>query len=317
MAHSACVAPTTPTPKQVVSLISHTSRFNFSYLPSLIIPKVMIKLWPSDTLVTPKPSPGAGGPQEKNPFDGTTTPTPSTPTIHHPLLNPSSHSHYFPSTSPATSPNSPAGAIHPDQSSPTPASTLGSSPSALPTTKLTINAPEFKMQQPPPSSSKTATSMPSVAPSSLAPATITTSTSINSSTSSSPQPAASRGQIHVKLIQARALNVHSPEARPYVVVQFEQNEFVSREPTDESDREVKGTPSRPSNAVSVLGAINAKAAALDTSKRGKNSTNPSPPSSIGSRQSSTISVASSSGAPTGLFSRLSAHNPVWKHEVSL
>ncbi|KAJ7638601.1 kinase-like domain-containing protein [Roridomyces roridus] len=127
----------------------------------------------------------------------------------------------------------------------------------------------------------------------------------------------SKGQIHVKLIQARALNV-LPTARPYVVVQFEQNEFVSRDPTGESDREVKGTPTAvvpPSNAMSALGAIGSKAAAAAeaASRRGSKgsnkSTNTSPVSSVPA-----ASTLSTNG--NGLFGRISANNPVWKHEVS-
>ncbi|KAF8916764.1 kinase-like domain-containing protein [Mucidula mucida] len=109
----------------------------------------------------------------------------------------------------------------------------------------------------------------------------------------------SRGQIHVKLIQARSLNVHGSAARPYVVVQFEQNEFVSRDPTDEADKEVKGVPSKTSSST----AVNALARAAGHP--------PSPSSSVSSKSSS--STGASNG---GLFGRVSATNPVWKHEVS-
>jgi hypothetical protein len=118
------------------------------------------------------------------------------------------------------------------------------------------------------------------------------------------------GQIHVKLIQARSLNVRSIHGRPYVVVQFEQNEFVSRDPTDETDKEVKGTAinlsrNNSSVAISALGAIGNKVA-LDAAKRkGGASSSPPPPPHAPSRPHNS------------LFGRLSAHNPVWKHEVSL
>ncbi|KIM90639.1 hypothetical protein PILCRDRAFT_29795, partial [Piloderma croceum F 1598] len=119
----------------------------------------------------------------------------------------------------------------------------------------------------------------------------------------------SKGQIHVKLIQARGLNVRSINARPYVVVQFEQNEFVSREPTDETDKEVKGTPTNlsrngSSSALSALSAIGSRAMP-DASKFVRSGG--SSPSSSG---------VSSLAALNNLFGRLSAHNPVWKHEVS-
>ncbi|KAI0750693.1 Pkinase-domain-containing protein [Daedaleopsis nitida] len=133
--------------------------------------------------------------------------------------------------------------------------------------------------------------------------------------SASMQPSGpSKGQIHVKLIQARALNVRSSLSRPYVVVQFEQNEFVSRDPTEEGDKEVKGvatsTISRTSSstALSALGAISSKAngkAASAGSARGSAQATPS--SSLGSGKSQLSAM---------FGSRISAHNPVWKHEVS-
>jgi hypothetical protein len=138
------------------------------------------------------------------------------------------------------------------------------------------------------------------------PASQTSSASQNGSGSSS------KGQIHVKLIQARGLHVTS-SAKPYVVVQFEQNEFVSRDPTDEADKEVKGTPTAvaTSSAMSALGAIGSKAAAADATRRGSKGSNKS------SNSSPASSVPSASALAGGLFGRISAHNPVWKHEVSL
>ena len=121
----------------------------------------------------------------------------------------------------------------------------------------------------------------------------------------------SKGQIHVKLIQARGLNVRSSGSRPYVVVQFEQNEFVSRDPTDETDKEVKGVAinlsrTSSSTALSALGAINSKASSKQGSAR--SSAQATPSSSFGSGKSHL------QGA---LGARINAHNPVWKHEVSL
>ncbi|TFK92216.1 Pkinase-domain-containing protein [Polyporus arcularius HHB13444] len=127
----------------------------------------------------------------------------------------------------------------------------------------------------------------------------------------------SKGQIHVKLIQARGLNVRSSASRPYVVVQFEQNEFVSRDPTGEDDKEVKGvatsTLSRnpSSTALSALGAIsnkrNANGRAGSGGSSGRASAQATPSSSLGSGKSQLSHL---------LGSRINAHNPVWKHEVS-
>ncbi|EMD40811.1 hypothetical protein CERSUDRAFT_45181 [Gelatoporia subvermispora B] len=178
------------------------------------------------------------------------------------------------------------------------------------------------MQQPPPPKRSTAPSTPaasspspSFASSTNGVSTPTSTVSSTSASSASMNPAGpSRGQVHVKLIQARGLNVRASNARPYVVVQFEQNEFVSREPTDETDKEVKGVATAlsrntSSTALSALGAIKDKASVSAASRVGSaKGSGPSTPSS-----------SFSSGKPlaNGVFgSRISAHNPVWKHEVS-
>ena len=220
----------------------------------------MFRLWNPDQL-TPRAN-------EKNPFNDVPT-TPTTPTAVHPLLS---------SALSVTSDLTPA----------------------QPTTHLSIHAPVFIMQQPPPAKN-------------LKPL------SLSSSSSAPPHTPISKGQIHVKLIQARALNVRSINARPYVVVQFEQSEFVSRDPTLESDREVKGTAtnlsrSTSSNALSALGAIGSKVAIQGSRKNSNNSKDPSPPSSLASAK---LSSQLLSLPQPPLFGRLSAHNPVWKHQVSL
>lgn len=241
---------------------------------------------------------------------------------------------------------------------------------AQPTTSLSLHAPVFKMQQPPPpkrqqsnapsqqppsslqqqpTPASTANQPPSgIAKSASASSSVsangsitsnasstTSATSSASSNSNSAAPAQSgptKGQIHVKLISARGLNVRSSKARPYVVVQFEQNEFVSRDPTEESDKEIKGVatnlsrvssstalsslaghPHLQSNALSALGAISSKLNGRtngrdSTSTSGKSSKEHTPSSSAGSNKSGLASV---------FGSRISVHNPVWKHEVSL
>ncbi|KAJ6486708.1 kinase-like domain-containing protein [Mycena sanguinolenta] len=106
----------------------------------------------------------------------------------------------------------------------------------------------------------------------------------------------SKGQIHVKLVQARDLRVKSSPARPYVSVEFEQNEFISRDPTNATDTPTAVPTSR---AMSVLSAIGSKAAAAEDSRRGTKA-----------------SGESSNSLPTGPFDRISPYNPIWKHEVS-
>ncbi|KAI0353554.1 Pkinase-domain-containing protein [Trametes cingulata] len=172
------------------------------------------------------------------------------------------------------------------------------------------------MQQPPPpkrqNTKQTGSAGSSSSSGSSAAQTNGRNTPASSATtaSSSSQPSGpSKGQIHVKLIQARGLNVRSASSRPYVVVQFEQNEFVSRDPTDETDKEVKGVATNlsrnsSSTALSALGAISDKVKGNGSARSSAQAT---PSSSLGSGKSQLA----------GLFgSRISAHNPVWKHEVS-
>jgi hypothetical protein len=238
----------------------------------------MIKLWPS-VAQDPQLTPRASANPERNPFDDLALTSPRSPLHHHHLLTQQVRT--------------------PDLSTPL-ASPLGAQVAALPTTSLSLHAPDFNMQPPPKASSSNM---------STAPQTASTSSSASHGPGSS-----SKGQIHVKLIQARGLHVRST-ARPYVVVQFEQNEFVSRDPTGEADKEVKGTPTTlaASNAMSALGAIGSKAAAAEASRRGSKGSN----KSTNSSPASSVSSASALSNGNGLFGRISANNPVWKHEVSL
>ncbi|KAF8607733.1 serine/threonine protein kinase [Ceratobasidium sp. AG-I] len=125
--------------------------------------------------------------------------------------------------------------------------------------------------------------------------------------------ASSRGQLHVKLIAARGLNVSSPRARPYVVVQFEQSEFVSREPIAETDIPVRGVPvalSRVNSAINVTTGIT-------TSGISRALAGGTPGSSVSSGSSNGgVPTANGLLTPNLLGGSISAHNPVWKHEVA-
>ncbi|CAA7260185.1 unnamed protein product [Cyclocybe aegerita] len=279
---------------------------SISFYSASSIAKAMLKFWP--TSPAPDQTTPRASQQEKNPFDR----LPTTPTSVHPLLAAGSTSPFVPSSAYG-------GSVHSDLTPGGTNNSVGPFPSAQPTTHLSIHAPQFNIMQPPPGKN------PKPSPS-----------------TPTPQPALSRGQIHVKLIQARGLNVRSIHARPYVVVQFEQNEFVSRNPIPESDREVKGTAvnlsrQTSSNAINALGAIESKAAIRDASRKNSkgSSKDPSPSSSLVPSAAKALSATAhssqpppspssafahstspSSGIANGLFGRLSAHNPVWKHEVS-
>ena len=188
----------------------------------------------------------------------------------------------------------------------------------LPTT-LTLHAPDFDMHPPPVNrSSHSRSPPPTILPPSPSRLPILSQQSQTPASSGS-----SKGQIHVKLISARGLNVPSIDSRPYVVVVFENNEFVSRDPTDESDKEVRGVPinlSRTSSsvAISALGAIGPKAVAQEAALRTRRQSRVSNSSSNSTKSSLSVPGVSGSRTPSnGLFGRVSAHNPVWKHEVSL
>ena len=270
----------------------------------------MLKFWPSAPTGQLTPKAGPDGKERQNPFfsDLQQPPSPGhqTPTYHHHLLSttvshsPANISRVNADLTP-TNPLTPGGAGGNNN--------LGFA-SALPTTHLSLHAPEFKMRPPPTSSRQPSPDASAASPSPAPAASGPTSTS---------SPPLAKGQIHVKLISARSLNVRSAEARPYVCVQFEQNEFVSREPTHEIEkvRDIK-SPEKPkettntalttngssSSALSALGAIAAK--------RGVNTPIHSPLA-----QPTSGKTTPGRNTPTTLFGPMSAHNPVWKHEVSL
>ncbi|CAE6458600.1 unnamed protein product, partial [Rhizoctonia solani] len=231
----------------------------------------MLKLWPSgpsaaDGQLTPR----ASDRKSPNPFEASLTTT---------NLNPTAMA--------STAPRTPTVTHHllktqdaNHDTTPLATPSLGL-PAAVPTTQLSLNPPEFKLKSAPPLR-RNHSHTPSIKEKDTQPG------------------ASSRGQLHVKLIAARSLNVSSPRARPYVVVQFEQSEFVSRDPIAESDAPVRGVPavlSRVNSAVNVTatngaGSGLARVLAANTS-------------------ASSVSSGSSNGLGT-----MSSHNPVWKHEVA-
>ena len=246
----------------------------------------------------------------KSPRHGGRTSPPNP--IHHRLLQ-------VPSPSVNGSESAPAGPLSP------PAAThMNLTTTALPTTHLTLHAPDFNMQHPHVNrSSHSRSPPPSTLPESSTIASSPSRPLHSQSTSTPASSSPSKGQIHVKLISARSLNIPSIHSRPYVVVVFENNEFVSRDPTDEGDKEVRGVAtnfSRTSSsiAISALGATGPKAASQEPAPRTRRQS-PASSSSSNSAKSS-LSVPGVAGTKTpsnGLLGRMSAHNPVWKHEVSL
>lgn len=275
----------------------------------------MIKLWPSILAdqITPKAT--ADGHERLNPFEvqthspssssltstnGLATPTLLSPgvSIHHHLLGTAS---------------SPSTAANADLTPPGPITPLsGAFAARIPTTQISLHAPDFSMRNTK-NSTNLSDSMESKSNTPSSSSSSTRTSSIASTSTATPHSTGtSKGQIHVKLISARGLNVTSVCSRPYVVVQFEQNEFVSRDPTDEMDKEVKGTATALSRASSSI-ALSALSSIGVPRPPGKASAGNSPSSSLSCNQPSPINLPSTT---QGLFGRLSAHNPVWKHEVS-
>lgn len=284
-----------------------------------IFPIPMIKLWPS-VLEQLTPRVSADGRERLNPFDvpgasnATSSPGSSTPSLLSPPQATTSGSvhHHLLATTPAAFP------IQADVTPPGPLTPQsGSFVARIPTTQISLHAPDFSMRniKKSPQSSDSMENKSSTPSSSSTSPKASSSTTVNTAHAAQPPApsATSKGQIHVKLISARGLNVSSIHARPYVVVQFEQNEFVSRDPTEETDKEVKGTATAlsrtsSSNALTALNAIGV------SRPPGKSSTNTSPSSSLPSSSKVPSPIHPST---QGLFGRMSAHNPVWKHEVSL
>lgn len=288
----------------------------------------MIKLWPSILSEQLTPRANADGRERPNPFEilpvstagRSSSPSqslassdePSTPT----LLSPgSSFHHHLLGTSPPGNAGTTANADLTPPGPITPAS--GAFAARIPTTQISLHAPDFSMRNKKSAQFSDSIQNKSNTPSSSSPSTRTSSSTASSSTVAPHHPTTgtSKGQIHVKLISARGLNVTSIHSRPYIVVQFEQNEFVSRDPTDEMDKEVKGIATALSRA-SSSNALSALSAVVVARPPGKLSAGNSPSSSVSSSSKlfSSINIPSTT---QGLFGRLSPHNPVWKHEVSL
>jgi len=185
--------------------------------------------------------------------------------------------------------------LKPDAHDTTPLATpsLGA---AVPTTQLSLDPPQFTLKMAAPPLRRNHSHTPSV-----------------KEKDAQAGGNSSRGQLHVKLIGARGLNVSSPRARPYVVVQFEQSEFVSREPIAETDTPVRGVPvalSRVSSALNVT---------TTTSGISRTLAGATPGSSVSSGSSNGGQPSNGNGLLTpnpGLLGAVSAHNPVWKHEVA-
>ena len=303
-----------------------------SFLSSLGLPQMLSNLKLAAWAATTSAS-STSNPNNASALSPLTTPKAA------PISNPFDAIQYSPTHSQSPSRSDTTSRAAGRSTPPTPMATTPPAgiPTAQPTTQLTITPPEFTLKStPPPGGVKT----PTV--SSSPPQTSQIAAYASKSPTAAPRYA--RGQLHVKLIEASGLNVKSTNSRPYVVVVYEQNEFVSREPILQHEKEARGTPAPLSRqgSSSALAALNGiqhkfKIEPRQAQPASSSATANNAPLSTSAGSSSRSSSGSSGGSkaakstPTpaaqapgpstaarGLLgTNLSAMNPVWKHEVSL
>ncbi|EPQ29007.1 uncharacterized protein PFL1_03297 [Pseudozyma flocculosa PF-1] len=227
-------------------------------------------LWPAGPADQTTPKASSSGGAERNPFDALAPPS-----------QPASM-HRSPSKSSLHSRNESNNSLH-NSGDLTPGGfrTPGgvTSHASIPTTSLSTTDPDFTMKLPPP---KNKTSMAAPGPTPLSgTATPPSSSSSGSSSTTTRNTAAPRGHLTIKVVAGRNLATSSPEARPYAVVSFDKNEFIGREPIDESGEAAKGV-------------------AVPRTEAGES----------GRTRAKTVT-------PADALSRTGQnHNPVWKHEVT-
>lgn len=292
---------------------SSSSSIVASYLPS--IPRSMLKIWPN--MASPSigpfgggdltPRAGPNGQERSNPFNDR-TPALSSPSISVGSNTPTKPGHYHhllsvrgPGTPGGGSLLTPGPRLSSANSEAAPLnSPLVTSPGgrpALPTTQVSLfNAPQFNMKEPPAAKMKSKNVPVQTAPTA-------TSNGSSTATGGSPPTGPSRGLLHITLVEARNLIAKSPYSKPYVVVQYDQNEFVGSDPIHTSNGNgttaANGVAST-SSALDALNAIGSRASSL-----GKSTAPSSPHPSNTSDNDSYFDAG-----------RVASH-PTWKIDVSL
>lgn len=152
----------------------------------------------------------------------------------------------------------------------------------------------------------------------------------------SPPGGHPKGHLTVKLVQARGLAIapSASEARPYVVVTFENNEFVSREPIESHEPSSKGvavyTPSAPPTPSSGILGLGSLSKAFDLAARSRAAASGKTKLTLpGSSSSASLTKGAAAGDKPPTTPKASADekkewigkpppsDPVWKHEVTL
>jgi hypothetical protein len=152
---------------------------------------------------------------------------------------------------------------------------------------------------------------------------------------------APKGKLLVKLICARNLASPSVNSRPYAVVTFDQNEFVSREPIREDDEEVVGIPTvraegsplggSPGSSGSKEASPTPSPASGDSSKSsglsrvlgghrnsvGTNGHGEKAEAKATNGEETKKEAKAATSPDSSAFGTTAAYNPTWKHEVNL
>ncbi|QRW02081.1 Serine/threonine-protein kinase [Ceratobasidium sp. AG-Ba] len=235
----------------------------------------MLKLWPStassaaDGQLTPR----ASDRTSVNPFEASLAASSTTSTTAGPPRTPTIAHHHLLRGEPT------------HDSTPLATPSLGL-PSAAPTTQLSLDAPKFELKMAAPPLRRNHSHTPSIK---------------DRDAQAGGNP--SRGQLHVKLIAARGLNITSPRARP-------DRCASARRPA---------ALSRVNSSVNITNATSGAASGI-----GRALASGTPGSSVSSGSSAGGHASNGNGNgngtlapnPSRLGSSVSGHNPVWKHEVA-
>lgn len=154
---------------------------------------------------------------------------------------------------------------------------------------------------------------------SLSNRSLTTSPSTIEDTSTHAIAKPPKGLLSVKIVSARSLACSSSRARPYVVAQFDNNEFVSREPIGEDEDESKGNVSSPQSRLNGSAGGHNPGKSIDVILY--NQTRPKSDSTIGTDGKGPPSSEQERLEKTPVLSNgnglvcLSGQNPIWKQEL--
>lgn len=224
---------------------------------------------------------------------------------------------------------------------------------APPTTSLSIGEPDFRLQAPSLVRSPTAPHPSSSHQTAFAPSFVHTQSYSGSGSTTpssrlhpslsqsnlaggvSPGSAGSsrpltpnthpKGHLTVKLMQARNLNIPDSvkeTSRPYIVLTFENNEFVSREPIESFDEPAtKGVattnPSAPPTPLGGILGMGSISRAFDMAARSRSAASKVKLQMPGGDRGGATTPKATDEKKEWLSAKPSCRDPLWKHEVTL